>query len=57
MPLLKQIVAQLLGTMKSKEKTKEEYLEVLMLMFELCKIAKTNPLALEPHIDTQTMQL
>lgn len=49
--LLKEVVRQIMGTLKGAGKTKDDYLEVLMLMFELCKTAKSNPLSLEPHIE------
>jgi chemotaxis protein MotA len=50
-PLIKQIVAQILGVLKGKDPTKEDYLELLMLLFELIKTAKGNPLSLEPHVE------
>lgn len=49
--LIKQIIAQLLGVLKGKEITKEEYTELLLLLFELIKTAKRNALALEPHVE------
>lgn len=51
LPLLKQVLHGLGGTIKIKPKTKENYLELLQLLFELCKTAKANPLSLEPHVD------
>jgi len=49
--LIKQIVAQLLGLLKGKDITKAEYTELLLLLFELIKTAKGNPLSLEPHVE------
>lgn len=50
-PLIKQIIAQLLGLLKGKDPTKEDYTELLLLLFELIKTAKGNPLSLEPHVE------
>lgn len=49
--LIKEILHQLTGVLKGKSPTKEEYMQLLMLMYELCKMAKANPLALEPHVE------
>ncbi|MGK5084263.1 flagellar motor stator protein MotA [Bdellovibrionota bacterium FG-1] len=51
LPLIKQIVAQILGVLKGKDPTKEDYNELLLLLFELIKTAKGNPLSLEPHVE------
>ena len=51
MSLIKQIVGQVLGTIKHRGATKEQYTELLLLLFELCKTAKANPLSLEPHVE------
>jgi chemotaxis protein MotA len=51
MPLIKQILGQVLGTFKHSGTTKEQYTELLLLLFELCKTAKANPLSLEPHVE------
>jgi chemotaxis protein MotA len=48
---LKQIVHAVLHSIKSKPTTKEQYLELLMCLYELCKVVKTNPLSLEPHVE------
>jgi chemotaxis protein MotA len=50
-PLIKQIIGQLLGLIKGKDPTKEDYTELLLLLFELIKTAKGNPLSLEPHVE------
>jgi chemotaxis protein MotA len=50
-PLLKQIIGQVLGTMKTNKVGKTEFTELLLLLFELCKTAKANPLSLEPHVE------
>lgn len=50
--LLKAIFHQTISSLKSTGVSKPEYLELLLLLFELCKVAKTNPLSLEPHVET-----
>jgi chemotaxis protein MotA len=50
-PLIKQIIAQIIGVLKGKDPTKEDYTELLLLLFELIKTAKGNPLSLEPHVE------
>lgn len=49
--LMKQIVQQILGVLKGHAPTKAEYLELIGLLFELCKTAKANPLAIEGHVE------
>lgn len=51
MPLIKDIMKQVMGTFTQSGSTKEQHLEVLLLLFELCKTAKANPLSLEPHVE------
>ncbi len=51
MSVLKAVVAQILGTLKAAEISKAQYTELLLLLYELCKTAKGNPLALEPHVE------
>lgn len=51
MSLIKNIIAQLLGTLKAKEATKEDYLDLLNCLFKLFKLAKQNLLGLEPHVE------
>jgi chemotaxis protein MotA len=50
-PLIKMIVAQILGTIKGHSPGTEDYKEVLMCLFELCKNAKANPLSIEAHVE------
>lgn len=50
-PLIKQIISQVLGVLKGKDPSKADYTELLMLLFELIKTAKGNPLSLEPHVE------
>jgi chemotaxis protein MotA len=49
--LLKQIVGQAMGAITHKGTTKAQFTELLLLLFELCKTAKANPLSLEPHVE------
>ncbi|MEK7690549.1 MAG: flagellar motor stator protein MotA [Bdellovibrionota bacterium] len=51
MTVIKDIAKQVTHAMKAKEPAKEEYMEVLLLLYELCKTAKANPLSLEPHVE------
>lgn len=48
---IKTMIHQVLGTLKGPPVSKKIYLEALMLLFELCKTAKANPLSLEPHVE------
>jgi chemotaxis protein MotA len=48
---IKGIIHSILHALKSKPNTKEQYLELLMCLYELCKVVKTNPLSLEPHVE------
>lgn len=48
---IKAMIHQVLGTLKGPPVSKKIYLEALMLLFELCKTAKANPLSLEPHVE------
>jgi chemotaxis protein MotA len=50
-PVLKSLVNQILATMKPPHVNKEFYTKLLLLLFELCKTAKANPLSLEPHVE------
>lgn len=50
-PLLKVIAHQFMAVFLGKEISKQAYLDLLLLLFELCKTAKANPLSLEPHIE------
>lgn len=49
--LLKNIATQIIGTIKPSHVSKSVYMELLLLLFELCKTAKANPLSLEPHVE------
>lgn len=49
--LLKGIVHEIGVAFKGKDRTKENYVELLLLMFELIKTAKQNLLGLESHVD------
>lgn len=51
MATIKAMITQLIGTLKAKSATPQEYTEYLMLLFELTKTAKANPLSLEPHVE------
>jgi len=48
---LKHIIHAVLYSLKKKPVTQEQYLELLLCLYELCKLVKTNPLSLEPHIE------
>jgi len=50
-PLLKAIIGQVLGTLKPSHVNKQAYIEALLLLFELCKNAKANPLSIEAHVE------
>lgn len=50
-PLIKMIFQQVSATLKPSHVNKEMYIELLLLLFELCKTAKANPLSLEPHVE------
>ena len=48
---LRHIMHMVLASLKQKPKAKDDYLELLMCLYELCKVVKTNPLSLEPHVE------
>src|SRR5947209_1955576 len=50
-PLIKEIVKQPLGTMTSSGPSRQQYIDLLLLIFELCKNAKANPLSIEAHVE------
>ena len=50
-PLMKQIGKQVAGAITGKDTSKSDYTELLLLLFELVKAARTNPLSLEPHVE------
>lgn len=49
--LIKSMMHMLTGVLKDKDRTKAEYMELLMLLFDLCKQAKQNLLGLEAHVE------
>jgi chemotaxis protein MotA len=49
--MLKQMVARLLQVLKGSGIKKSSYLELLMCMFELIKMASANPISIEPHVE------
>jgi len=49
--LLKMMMQQVLGVLKGHTPTKNDYLQLLGLLFEFCKTAKANPLAIEGHVE------
>jgi chemotaxis protein MotA len=49
--LLKDIGHQVMDSIKGKSVTKDEYLQTLMLLYEIIKTAKGNPLSLEAHVE------
>ena len=51
LPLVKRIIASVLATLKPAHGSKEELMELLMLLYELLKTGKGNMLALEAHVE------
>lgn len=49
--LLKEIGHQIGAALKGKKTTKAEYTEALLLLYEIIKTAKGNPLSLEAHVE------
>lgn len=49
--LMKEIAHQCQIALKGKNTSKEEYLQLLLLLYEIIKTAKGNPLSLEAHIE------
>lgn len=49
---IKEIIRQVIHAITGKGTTKAQYIELLMCLFELCKTAKGNILALEAHVET-----
>jgi chemotaxis protein MotA len=50
-PVIKDIIKQTLGTLKGGGPSKDDYVQLLLLLFELCKTAKANPLSIEAHVE------
>jgi len=48
---IKHMIHAITHALKSKPTSKEAYLELLLCLYELCKVVKTNPLSLEPHVE------
>ena len=51
LPVIKEMIHQIKLQLKGKSPTKEEYVQTLMLLFEIIKTAKGNPLSLEAHVE------
>src|SRR6185437_2488062 len=49
--LLKSVIQGILGVMTTKGPTKEEYIEVLMCLYDVMKTGKGNMLGLEAHVE------
>jgi chemotaxis protein MotA len=50
--LIKDIISQAIGTITKKETIPaSEYMDLLLLLFSLLKLAKANPLAIEAHVE------
>ena len=50
-PVLKELGHQIQVSLKGKQVSKAEYLQVLLLLYEIIKTAKGNPLSLEAHVE------
>jgi chemotaxis protein MotA len=50
-PQLKHIIHAVQHAIRKKPITKEQYQELLLCLYELCRVVKTNPLSLEPHVE------
>jgi chemotaxis protein MotA len=50
-PQLKAIISRLLASLTSKGASKEDYVEVLMCLYEITKTGKGNMLGLEAHVE------
>jgi chemotaxis protein MotA len=48
---MKHMIHSVIVSLKKKQTTKEQYTELLLCLYELCKVVKTNPLSLEPHVE------
>lgn len=51
MNVIKTLIAQILAVFKGKTPTKQEYIDLLCLLFDLTKTAKANPLSIEGHVE------
>jgi chemotaxis protein MotA len=51
-PLIKEIIRQVIQTFtKQSEISTSQYLELLKVLFDIFKLAKSNPLGIEPHVE------
>ena len=48
---IKELIHQVLSTLKAKDTSQDEYTQVLMCLYELFKTGKGNMLALEAHVE------
>lgn len=51
MDQIKHMVHMIMVALKKKGNTKAQYQELLLCLYELAKVVKTNPLSLEPHVE------
>lgn len=49
--LIKEIAHQIMNALKGKKTSKVEYTQTLLLLYEIIKTAKGNPLSLEAHVE------
>jgi chemotaxis protein MotA len=47
-PVIKRIIKQTIGAIAGHSVTREQYLQILLCLYEIIKIGKSNPLAIEP---------
>jgi chemotaxis protein MotA len=48
---IKHILHSVTVALKKKPISQQAYLELILCLYELCKVVKTNPLSLEPHVE------
>ena len=48
---LKHMLHGVIHALKKKPYSKDQYQELILCLYELCKVVKTNPLSLEPHVE------
>ena len=49
--LLKKMIQNILGVLKGTSVSKEKYMQLIKMFYELFKIAAANPIAIEQHVD------
>lgn len=49
--VLKEVIHMILGVVKGGHGSKDNFIQLLILLHDLIKTAQTNPLSLEPHIE------